>query len=215
MYNKWCSSFLFMGGIIRQQQLHLFMSQLANSLSVTSTSKPNKACCWNHRVLEPDLNLSAPGFKWIAEVLKVVPSCEIKFSCLWCKRFAMFLDPNWCLFNSWQHQRRLSAAAWRWTDEILNRESLSGRVEAAATATTSTNPRFILPHLTPAALTTPELRPPGEYLVDAHRPPSVLVSLFKQVPVSLPTFQNFQELLYRKLTVKVWFPVSLWSPTCL
>lgn len=104
------------------------MSQVANSFSVTSTSKPNKACCWNHCVLEPDLNLWAPGFKWIAEVLKVVPSCEIKFSFLWCKIFAMFLDPNWCLFNSWQHQRLHSAAAWRWTDEILNRESLSGQI---------------------------------------------------------------------------------------
>lgn len=165
--------------MIRQQQLHLFMSQLANSFRVTSTSKPNKAWCWNHRVLEPGLNPSAPGFKWIAEVLKVVPSCEIKFSCLWCKRFAMFLDPSWCLFNSWQHQRGLSAAAWRWTDEILNRESLSGRMEAAATAATSTNPQFILPCLTPAAHTIPWLRPSGEYFVEAHWPPSVVACLVK------------------------------------
>lgn len=146
------------------------MSQLANSFSVTSTSKPSEACCWNRRVLEPDLNLSAPGFKWIAEVLKVVPSCEIKFSCLWCKRFAMFLDPSWCLFNSWQHERLLSAAAWRWTDEIPKRESLSGRMEAAATAATSTKSRFILPCSTPAALTIPQLRPSGEYLNRSHGP---------------------------------------------
>lgn len=139
--------------MIRHQQLHLFMSQLAILFCVTSTSKPNKACCWNPRVLDPELNLSATRFKWIAEVLKVVPSCEIKFSCLWCKRFAMFLDPNWCLFNPWQHHRLLSAAASRWADEILNRESLYKRIEAAALAATSTNPT-VYPALPDTSLST-------------------------------------------------------------
>lgn len=177
------------------------MSQLANSVCVTSTSKPNKARCWNPHVLDPELNLSAPGSKWIAEVLKVVPSCEIKFSCLWCKRFAMFLDPNWCLFNPWQQHRLLSAAASRWTDEILNRESLSERMEAAATAATSINRQFILHCLTPAhplaalvrMLCCPSLG--AEHVNEAFH--------FLEAPFYFP----------RIIAIMVSFPVSPWPPT--
>lgn len=181
------------------------MSQLADPVCVTSTSKPNKARCWNPCVLDPELNLSAPGFKWIAEVLKVVPSCEIKFSCLWCKRFAMFLDPDWCLFNPWQHHRLLSAAS-RWTDETLNRESLSGRMEeAAAAAATSISRQFILHRLTPAhPLTAPVRMLCCPSLGAEHVNESFQ---FPKAPFYLPLSQNSGII-----PIMESFPVSLRPP---